>query len=673
MGPPEPDFGAAPLLRCTFCGAPAGPPIKMEQDPVGLRERRLSPQEVEEVLGAVSSFRRSKAALAVEDTRIFEALREPLRPALSEALVALAPGSDGRAEVGRLKASLRGAFLSALATPGISYGARAASDNAEPLIQAVLKAAQAAGAREGERPVDELLTMPEHRGTEIVYAAPDIGLPAPELYSLNPGAVPELSFPSLDDLIALSMSMIEPPIHPMVVRTAGGASVQTSSVKDLADARLDPLIAAGALDLEHLRRGAGLLAGPRRKVFLQTIRFSVPEALKVHQTPHSVLERVRRYLAAEPEGYRGSAPCHAALSGFGPMTFDVLVYSPDPSVSLAAACGAAQEGGGELEGFEIGQVPVLGVPTDIEEVDTARLGLLAPRQKNGSPARAWNVHLLNPRAGAPAKSLAYMLSYLGLQIVACSRNAAGRCTLLRVAEWEGSTGIAAGGGSKNFREWAEGRLGRDQAMQGAPGAPAPAPPQSLDTWRDPSLTRAEAISTYYVVKFKGSGLTTGRFLRRPEFDPDSVFTNLIPEMNRLYCSWVARQVMDDEWSYRVATGRVTQFSADVVTLYACGMGPMLQSVKGSAVAAGGPMAGLNEDANRRLTAAALKSRTYSSTGSQANIATGTASRTVGASSIVPLEAPRGGAQGIEQAESEGAGEVASVRRGRAAPQDRPVF
>ena len=660
-----------------------GPIDKMEV--CSPQPSQLTPLDVEDILSAISSFRLDPTIRSESDGPVFEALRANIRPMFTGAML---PAGG----VKLAKDKLRRKFLCALVTPGISDGSRAASANTEPLTQAVLKAAQSAGAKNAGNPVNELLSMSARRAGEYVFTAVDTGAPPPEWYGIRPGQQPPHEMADIDTLLAIAMEEIVPVIEPIVVRTRRGGICSTHRVI-CSDGNL--LINAVPPEMR----------APGKAYAVHVIDFSVSEALKLRRTPHKVLGMILEYL--QGDGYLSTAPCSAILLPIEPETFSIAIWSPDSTVSLAAANGVVGIGAesDELTSFELTQTPTVRGITAVCEISAAAMGLLAPLKKDGSSARVWKVSLANPVCPVPAKHVALLLTTIGFHVSSCSRNSAGRCDELTVAEWDLS--VECGGGTaKQFADWVEREAelrgswelmsreghGRAAAWRTSPlmnarilgerlwecsgnygkfreiviDACAHAPeipsdelyvPPSRDekvpivTWKSGILSLLAPYVTYQSLKYRGSSrvqntserrlswLPFRRCMQNLQYDWEVTYTNLIPEMARTLCAYVARQAMDLEWIVRVAGSKVSQSSADYVTVYGCGTGPVLQAVKQGAIGLGGPLAALNESPVRVFTDAALASKTYTTAGSQAEIVTGSASRTNGATSvqIVPAE------------------------------------
>ena len=141
---------------------------------------------------------------------------------------------------------------------------------------------------------------------------------------------------------------------------------------------------------------------------------------------------------------------------------------------------------------------------------------------------------------------------------------------------------------------------------------------------------------YRIIKYRGCGEIFRSFMERPLYDWTVTYTNLVPEMAKIMCTYVARQAMDLEWILRVASGKVTQSSVDLVTGYGCGTGPNLQP-KSGCYRCRRSSSSIKRKAFAVFTNAALASRTYNTNGSQAEIATGSTSRHNGASSVRVIE------------------------------------
>lgn len=674
-----------------------------------LPTRLLTPLELERVLSAVSSFRLDPTACTDIDAPIFEALRYYLRHQFADLQVIDHPDI-----VKALHAPLRRKFLCSLFTPGISDGARAASANTEPLMQATLKAAQAVGVRDAGKPIDELLSMSARRGAEFIYTAPETGAPPPEWYIGRRNIdtlLRKWAPPDLDGLLSEAMDTIEPPIEPLLIRTSRGAVCRT--VKLTFDPQNpDPIFMA---TMEHP-------PAPGSTHTFHIIDFSIPEALKLRRSPRNVLGLIRQFLLEEPEGYRGLATCSAGLCHSDAFTFSVAIWSESPTVAMAAARGivniGAQSSG--LSSFEIIQIPTLRAITAYESIDPMHMGLLAPRTIDGKIAKVWLLHLSDPTCHVPAKHVALYLVRLGLQILSCDRNAAGRCVLLRVAEFEievegelktwipiettrrslweeisrsdrdANMGLwdtplpedllARIAACKTYAEFRKIHLEMPQSSKSSQNA---APRTDIDTpittWRAATSDPMSPYMMYRIIKYRGCGEIFRSFMERPLYDWTVTYTNLVPEMAKIMCTYVARQAMDLEWILRVASGKVTQSSVDLVTGYGCGTGPNLQPVNQAAIGVGGPLAALNEKAFAVFTNAALASRTYNTNGSQAEIATGSTSRHNGASSVRVIEVStstashasiRGSA--IESALTADS-TVNMARTGHAGPEDLPIY
>jgi len=663
------------------------------------KERTLTAAEVEKVLSAISSFRLNPLSRAREDAHVFEALRYGLRAQIAAAKVANVPDI-----VERLHAALRDKFLVSLVTPSISESSRAAAANIEPLTQAVLKAAQSTGARDGGNPIQEILTMSEHRVNEYVITPPAIyaqvrneaakihvgdTLPQPEWYSSSPMRTRDSAAwkpPKIDDILAMAMGMIRPPLESLIVRNSKGSVVQTISIEQ-DDARIC------VVDAAHLRAGT--------KYFVHVIRFSIVEALKLRLTPHKILALIRQHFAEEPEGYRGLSPCRAQLLEIKPSHFEIVIWAPDTTVSLAAAHGISRIGKDteSLWSFEIVQIPTVRAITSVVPVDVSKLGLLASRRADGEVAREWVLYLANPSVLVPAKYVALFLSYFGLHVKSCDRNAAGRCCTLRVAEFdcrvegdllkwisaeterktlwlstqdetvENSAANVVATLAPNFKRDAHEAAVSDlkriaasrnyadfcdfakkcaaanpQSSEGAWILPSKATPP-ITSWRSTVNDPVSDYTSYRTIRYRGNALEHIKFTDEPrcrDYDLSGTYTNLIPLAASELCTPVARQIMDLEWITRVAAGNVVQAYSDYMTAYGCGTGPIVQAVKHSAIGTGGPLSAIGENPNAVCTNGAIISRMYTTSGSQAEIITGSTSRKNGASAITTIAAENEG-------------------------------
>jgi hypothetical protein len=631
-----------------------------------LPTRLLTADEVEYVLSAIGNFRVSKKAPIGIDAHTFEALRYNLRRDFS-----ITPVADHPDVVKTLHERLRLRFKCALITPGISDGARAASANNEPIVQSVLKAGQTAGIRDSGSHVGEVLTMAARRSVEYIYTAPNIHAPPPEWYAAagsNP--IPQGSTPlpiDLDGHLAISMASIDPPIEPLIIRAPrpsgpGGPSSGggRGSVCRTVELQYDPA------NMHPAFYAMLTEPYPGTSHIFQLVEFSIVEALKLRLTPHAVLTAIRAWLVSEPEGYRGTSPCGAHIYASGAETFGIAIWCADPTVSLNAAHGISEISADSvgLRSFEIIQIPTIRAVTSAEEVDPCTMGLLAPTRLDGAPARVWLLHLGSPISQIPAHHLAIYLHRLGIRILSCDRNAAGRSSLIRVAEWAAPiTGdllkwISVETDRISQREKAPVALlartgpsivGRSQGppglldphsgssslqQEGQARAPGVADDEGpILTWRAASPDTISGYSTYRYIKYTGNAKLLHVILANPLYDSRVTYTNLIPEMSRVLGNPVARQSMELEWIQRAASGKVSQLAVDHLTAYGCGSGPYTQALTTSAIGAGGPIAALNTNPNAVLTNAALASRTHQLGGSQANVVTGDTSRINGASSI----------------------------------------
>jgi hypothetical protein len=635
--------------------------------------RPLTALEIEQVLSGISSFRLDKRACIETDAPVFEELRYNLRAELVGLQVI-----DHPAVVEALRDRVRGRFLCSIVTPGISEGARAASANSEPLTQAVLKAAQAVGTREVGNPVGELLSMAPRRGAEFVLTSLEDGTMPAEWYAAYGEVVGAAAPAGLDDFLATAMDAVNPPMEPLIVRGNASSGQARGAICRTQTLIYDPKAPDPVFGLLSLPDGP--LAPGSRQVF-QIVEFSVIETLKLRRTPHEVLALIRAWLPGEPEGYRWPNKCQAHLYSQDPLTYKIVIWSKEPTVSLAAAHDVAGIGAGTaaLESFEIIQIPTTRCITKVEEVTPASIGLLAPRRADGQGARVWLLYLKNPLIQVPAGHLCRYLIRLGFCILSCDRNAAGRCNLIRIAE----RAHAVGG---DLLKWIPAETERITASTGHPaGHPSQEPADDsvpkariITSWRARDPDAMSAYAFYRSIKYRGNATEAfAGFMAKPGYDWTVTYTNLIPEMARVLCTPVARQAMELEWILRVASGKVTQMAADYVVAYACGSGPMVQAVKQSAIKAGGPLAAINEDPKKIVTSAAITSREYTTDGSQANFITGSTSRHNGASSVTVVEAAavapirrrgRGAARALT-----GDSTVAVVASAPARPEDRPDF
>jgi hypothetical protein len=596
--------------------------------------RLLTSLEVEHILAGIGNFRVSKDGPIGIDEHTFEALRYNLRRDFS-----MIPVADHPEVVARLRERLRLRFKCALLTPGISDGARAASANNEHITQSVLKAGQTAGIRETGGHIGEVLQMSSRRPIEHIYTAPNIGAPPPEWYAAaNAKAIPSSSIPApldLDGLLAIAMASIDPPIEPLIVRIPRPSGIGRGSVSRTIRLTYDPMNIHAAFYAMLVEPYPGT-----EHVF-QLVEFSIIEALKLRLTPHAVLAVIRAWLDSEPEGYRGVSPCGAHIYSSSADTFGIAIWSADPTVALNAAQGipeiSADAAG--LRSFEIVQIPTIRAITSAEEIAPSSMGLLAPSRADGAEARVWLLHLGSPISQVPAHHLAIYLHRLGIQILSCDRNAAGRISLIRVAEWASSvTGDLLG--------WIGAETDRISMVERAAtgtgdgdAAPSQADDRPITTWRSANPDRISGYAVYRYIRYTGSAKLLSELLANPVYDPRVTYTNLIPEMSRILGNPVARQSMELEWIQRAANAKVSQLAVDHLTAYGCGSGPFPQGLTTNAIGAGGPIAALNSNPNDVLTKAALASRVHKLGGSQAEVVTGDTSRINGASSIHVRPAP----------------------------------
>jgi hypothetical protein len=582
--------------------------------------RLLTAPEIEKILGAISNFRINKSFKSVHDENVFEALRNNLRPFFSDILV-----SDHPDIVKHLREKLRRKFLCCLLVPGISDGSRASSANTEPINQSTLKSTQSAGAKNLGNPINELLSVAATRVAEYIYTSLYCYMPVPEWYMFRSyDSIRELVVeppPDIDTVLAEAMDMISPPIETIIVRKPNGAMCNTSKISG--DSGNPMLKILPSCD-------------PAKSYVFHTVRFSVTEALKLRRTPFDILSAIDDFLDSDSNSFLGTSVCKAGITANTPTYFEISIWSEDSTVGFAATQSIVNIGKNTtgLASFEILHTPTTACITDVEIIDTRRLGKLASMKLDGTPAKMWIVYLLNPMSLVPPEHLCYFLSYLGFQIAGVERNAVGRVIKLRIAEWKCSV---------------DGKL-LDWISKASTSEKTSTPVGNIVSWRSENSDKMLPYSMFYVVKYrahikkkvqkkpkkstkKPDENTFEYFVGNHRYLWSQTYTNVIPTMTKVMCATSARHAMDREWITSVAGTKVSQSGADYVTMYACHIGPVPQAITHVSIGTGGPLAAMNEDPNKVFTNSATRGLVYTADGSQSNIVLGSTSNCNGASSV----------------------------------------
>jgi len=594
----------------------------------------LTPLQIEFVLSAIKSFRWDKTFKNPGDDFIFESLRENIRESLSKQKVILPQRS-----VPLLYELMREKFFRSLTTPGINEGSRAASANSEPLTQATLKAAQRAGAKSEGNPILELLAMSPIRTAEYIYTIPKYDYRPPESYVTLPEneIANFLKSPplSIDELIAIGFKSITAPLEPLIIRAENGAVCSVITIEPD-----DPFYQTC------------------QTTMINIVTLSIAESLKIQKTPFGVLDMINKYLNTGLDGFKGirqtdgsenEPACSCALKNITTDFFEIAIWSSNSTIAHTAAhsivdVGVRAEGTG-LSSFAIIHHQTIRAITYCEYVDNSQLGLLASVRQDETPARTWLVYLSNPSVNIPAKHVCLFLVKLGFRIAGVDRNAAGRCTYLRVREYVKDIG------TNDLKKWLE-DFTKDVIKNN--NLRYNNTNQDVVTWEIQEHEMMPYIF-YRVIKYRGyqkknkaakkpkrssskaepeEDFTCGiihKFFNDPSYDWAQSYSNVIVDMVNVTCTPVARQIMDREMT-EATNAKVSQVAIDYVTLYACGMGPIPQQVSQSAIN-GGPLASMNENPSAVLTNAAYAAKTYGLS-DQSEIVTGAMSRVNGASSVI---------------------------------------
>lgn len=551
------------------------------------RMRKLTSEEIEYVLSAISNFRFDETLNLAADTYVFEALRANLRPSLRSLEIVDEPNT-----VECFRGELRMRYLSALQQPFISEGARSASANSEFIIQNVLKAAQSAGAKDTGNPIRESLSMKSERVVEYIYSAVLTYAPEPEWY-LNNAHVPRAFPPTIDDVLLKAISTIQCPMEALIIKGSRG-EICTTKMKG-----------------RHL---------------VNEIQFSMVETLKYHRTPYHVLQEIDRYVTLQHQlgNYQAetnvSVECAADYA-----TYKIIIESSDPTIGFSLGNLVAEIGNSTDVpiSFEIFQMNVTSLITSCVEINAAKLGLLRPRKivsGASGDARVWELHMNDPMVMIPVKNLCLFLRKIGLRIIGCSRNTTGKCNFLRVAEHDVSV-------AGNLMDWFSSEVSRISEIEKAQYVPK----SNVRTWRDPSGDGINDFATFRMIRYRGGPGSSEAFaeiLYNETNEFATTYTNLVPRVANIFGTSAASQAMEIEWVNQVAGSKgtkVSQYALDTVTLYGCRMGTVLQMVKQSAANIGGPLATMNENPHAVLTNAALNGKSYTTRGGQSEIVTGSAS------------------------------------------------
>lgn len=565
-------------------------------------ERRLSRVEVEEILRGIGNFRIDPQSNTIVDEYTFECLRAPLRDVLYKTSVV-----DDPEIVAQLKKIVHEKYLLSLVTPGISEGSRAASANIEPLTQSVLKAMQSAGLKTGGDVVNEMLSVSDSRGAEFVFTT--LGESKPIEWHINNFAENVVP-PDIDDLIEYASNLTIAQLDPMIVRNQRGA---VSTTVELVAPEFPDGVRTG------IWRAVTEVIYPGQRYLFNVIKFSMAETLKARRTPFQILDAVRN---ADRDAYSKNAEISVVLYEIGHEDYKIAIWSPSDTNGyvVAQSIPDCRSGEGCVLGYELIQIPTTKAITECIEVDTKLFGYLAPKRPDGAVPRTWRLTLGNINAMIPAGHVACFLRYLGLQVFGASRNAAGRCNMIRVAEYSATV-------TGDLMKWISMQNGDGSIVEN----------EYLTTWRMKKPDQMARYSMYRTLKLRTNKASLQHFLTQ-ELCREVTYTNVLPEMTRCMCTHVARQAMEFEWLQKVAGSKVPQSYVDYVTMYTCGTGPLLQAVNQKAIRIGGPLAAMNENPKDILTEAALTSKIFTTNGSQSELVTGTPSRQTGATSVMVTEA-----------------------------------
>jgi hypothetical protein len=608
----------------------------------------LDPQEAEEILSGISSFRLAPAPSVTQaDAPVLEAHRESLRAQLADVTVPLSLASPAlRAEfVAEMKRELEERFLGSLINPQDDLGALAAFANAEPYTQRVLKAAQSAGAQTAASPVQELLAASPKRAQEFVYTAlgaylwlnketwplPEaevwaepghpfwepLGSPHTAVAKAQEGHGPNFFIPTIDMTVAEALRIVTPPLPSMVLAGAvgggarsmegGGAEVHFLMAELLKNRLTPPML---------LARARAKLAGLGCRVECVT-----PLLVAAAGDPAEVaaLYAARGSLEGPAGpcieiGEDGDPIAEAAAQGpllaaaYGPTItirpvapwFVKLRIRAEGGASILAPYKAARElispdaGAGEIRHFALAKVPVMSCVKRLEEVPNE--GKWPVLRENGERARCWTLYMPDPRILVPSPRLCALLVGAGLQITGVGRNACGRAVRLRVAEW-----------SRTLQRGPLGLADFALAVEKASGsafADSPPPPSSL--WEPAGSRRdgrADSLAYIYQVSYEGSASFLADFLAEDGHDPTLTYANVYPLMSTVFGAPVAHQAEAMEWGKWVNDPKATQAYTDILTRFSLGQDLLPQVFSPNRVK--GPLAGMNHNAARTFRMGAL--------------------------------------------------------------------
>jgi hypothetical protein len=576
----------------------------MDQSSYG--ERKLTPQEIEEVLSAIASFRISDR-LYERDNKVFEDLKIVAREQLQGTKVLDHPDI-----VKELKEAAADVYMSSVMNPLDPIGSKAATTNSEPIVQHVLKGAQRVGIKENTGNVAELLTASNKpRSYEFVETALISDVPSVETILEKCDTYNEVGWPGVPNFNQASQYATAKLINDgvgissLVVKHNDSTLLKAIEVKKDAE-YLNSYITSRIANHNSEETIMGL-----------QVDFSVLETLKLSLTPYQLLKIIKKLIShrnidVEIINITGSIiSCvffSENLTGMRMYLSDNLLI--EKTLTLHSPTSS----------YSISKTNVTDAITRWVDLNIDDFGIVYKQEKYKG-WKAYKCYLDSPHIIIPANRIAILFVYLGIEIVSCGYNTVGRiCGFTCVFKEDPSSYIQ--------REIA---LAEEEYNELALSNEWD--PENIFKKTNPEKYRLKAYSKYISIRLVGIAQAIYQLIYDDRIDWNYTFTNNVHVNNAIMGQLTTRQIYEKEWH---GSG-VTQVDLDILSIYATGTGPFVQKVNQSAIAAAGPLSSLNNNPKSVLSRAATSSALYNIHGSQAEIATGTESTVNGITAIKTCE------------------------------------
>lgn len=525
---------------------------------------------------------------------------------------------------------LKHQFLKSIAIPGISPGARAASTNMEPITQKVLKSAQAAGSKDNDNPVNELLAVKSERNRELIRTCLNMNIPPVEAFTsrVSPVDLSMVRYYSMDEVLDAAMNFITPLLDSAIIRTASGAVGIVNH--------------ASNINSEAAAKYGRSGFPTKDEYYVCEVTFSIAETLKLWLAPFQVLNIIKRHLEDRQNTTRPHVQGNVAILGAFMISVDaesfVIGIWSDYGTAAISAMNSILEINldANANGFEIVYTPIFSMVSSIEEIGVAALGRLAPQGMR----RMWRLHI-NTTKMLPAENLALLLHNLGMTIWSCLRNAAGQISSITVYSTDATVdsarlGSGSGSGAK-FQDWYSAVTEAFNDLAG------PDLSGNIPTWK---MQREHQYASLVIHRSIVYNAKPAKYLEMASYaagdslyDWKRTWCNNIVTFSEVMTSYVARQNMEYEWITSVTENKVPQSDVDMVTMFACGTGPKLQPVKAATVKQGGPFMAHIDNPKKEYLKAAASGKLFSLACS--SITTGSINRNNGPASIMVVPADTG--------------------------------